>query len=121
MSQPFCYLELHTQKFQSAKQFYGKLFSWELKEQQFGPLPYISVAPGEGPIGGMVSSWYDKTNEQWVPYVLVDDVTKFAAKAKELGATIVSEKTEVPQTGFFILMRDPSGAPFALWERIANK
>jgi predicted enzyme related to lactoylglutathione lyase len=49
-------------------------------------------------------------------YVLVDDVKAATEKARDLGATICKEITEVPGMGWFSIFSDPTGATLALWQ-----
>jgi predicted enzyme related to lactoylglutathione lyase len=54
-----------------------------------------------------------------VSYVLkrrVSDVASSTKRAQELGAKVIKEKTEVPGMGWFSVVVDPQGAPFAMWE-----
>jgi predicted enzyme related to lactoylglutathione lyase len=53
---------------------------------------------------------------QWVPYVLVSDVAASTEKAKSLGATVLTNVTEIPDMGWFSMILDPTGAAFALWK-----
>ncbi len=53
---------------------------------------------------------------QWVPYVLVEDVSASTKKATSLGATILADGTEIPDVGWFSMMLDPTGAAFALFK-----
>ena len=42
---------------------------------------------------------------QWVPYVLVSDVAASTEKAKSLGATVLEGVTEIPDMGWFSMLR----------------
>ena len=53
---------------------------------------------------------------QWVPYVLVSNAAASTEKAKSLGATVLSEVTEIPGIGSFSMFLDPTGAAFALFQ-----
>jgi predicted enzyme related to lactoylglutathione lyase len=53
---------------------------------------------------------------QWVPYVLVDNVSSSAEKAKSLGATVLADRTEIPDIGWFSMLLDPTGTAFALFK-----
>jgi predicted enzyme related to lactoylglutathione lyase len=54
--------------------------------------------------------------DNWLPYLLVDDVAASTKKAQLLGAKIARDETEVPETGWFSVMVDPPGAAFGLWQ-----
>lgn len=117
MANPFVHVELHTNDLAKAKTFYSKLFGWKLEDM---PMPsgdtYTMIAVGEGTGGGMMKSPTPGTPPHWLAYVGVDDVASATRKAKELGAKIVQDKTEVGQFGWMTILTDPTGATFALWQ-----
>lgn len=53
----------------------------------------------------------------WLSYVEVDDVKASTAKAKELGAQIIVDVTEVMGKGWFSILVDPTGAALGLWQQ----
>jgi predicted enzyme related to lactoylglutathione lyase len=53
---------------------------------------------------------------RWQAYVGVDDVAASTRKAKELGAKVMMDKTEVGDFGFMSVIIDPTGAAIALWQ-----
>ena len=52
----------------------------------------------------------------WNTYVTVDSADDAAAKAAELGATIVSQLFDVLEAGRMAVIQDPTGAFFCVWE-----
>lgn len=48
-------------------------------------------------------------------YVAVDNVDESAAKAVELGGTLVSEPMDIPNTGRMAMIKDPTGAMLSLF------
>jgi predicted enzyme related to lactoylglutathione lyase len=114
MANPFVHIELHTQDPDKAKKFYSELFDWTLEE--YPDMNYTIINVGEGTGGGMMKSPVPDATPQWVPYVLVDDVTASTEKAKSLGATVLEGVTEIPDMGWFSMLVDPTGAAFALWK-----
>jgi predicted enzyme related to lactoylglutathione lyase len=52
----------------------------------------------------------------WLAYVSVADVRASTEKARELGATILRDVTEIPGMGAFSILKDPAGAMLALWQ-----
>jgi predicted enzyme related to lactoylglutathione lyase len=49
----------------------------------------------------------------WGTYITVDDVDATAAKAKELGGTVLVEPQDIPEVGRFCVIKDPQGAVFS--------
>jgi len=52
----------------------------------------------------------------WLAYISVADVAATTKRAKELGAKVLRDRTEVPGFGWFSVIADPTGAVVALWE-----
>jgi uncharacterized protein len=117
MANPFVHVELHTGDVAKAKQFYSKLFGWKLEDM---PMPgggtYTMIQVGEGTGGGMMSAQPPGSPPRWQAYVGVDDVAASTRKAKELGAKIMMDKTEVGDFGLMSVIVDPTGAAIALWQ-----
>ncbi len=112
MSNPFAHVELQTQDLGKARKFYTALFDWKLEDT---PMDYTLVQVGEGTGGGMMKNPVPGAPSSWLPYVLVADVAASTKRAKELGATIVKGKTDVPGMGTFSIIADPTGAALGLW------
>ena len=52
----------------------------------------------------------------WMPYFQVADCDASAAKAKELGASVMVPPQDIPKTGRFAILKDPQGAMFAVFK-----
>ena len=125
MSEPtpgkFCWNELITPDPEAAKKFYGELFGWEADDMPMGEMTYTMFKPPgasspEDMVGGMVQSPMPDMPPHWLSYVAVDDVAATLGKAAALGATVVTEVTELPM-GTLAVFTDPQGAAFAIWKK----
>lgn len=117
MANPFVHVELTTGDLDKAKSFYQSLFDWQLQEMEIGPgQTYTLIQVGEGTGGGMMAKPMPDTPTAWLPYVLVDDISAATERARSLGATIAHDVMEVPDTGSFSIIIDPTGATFGLWQ-----
>lgn len=78
---------------------------------------YTLFKVGERPVGGLCTPNEDVLDlpEMWLSYVNVENVDASVAKAKELGATIVKDRVDLPM-GSFAVIKDPQGATFAFWK-----
>jgi predicted enzyme related to lactoylglutathione lyase len=56
----------------------------------------------------------------WLLYVSVEDAGAVAARAKELGGTVLAGPGDVPESGRFVVIRDPQGAVFGAWQPRAH-
>ena len=117
MAHPFVHVELNTGDVAKAKEFYQKLFEWKLQDV---PMPgndtYTMIDVGGGTGGGMLKSKQPGTPPFWLAYVGVDDIKASTKRAKELGAKIMVDVTEVGEHGFMSVFTDPTGAHLALWQ-----
>jgi predicted enzyme related to lactoylglutathione lyase len=117
MANPFVHVELTTPDPDKAKSFYQALLGWKLNDVEMGPVGiYTLIDPGEGTGGGIMRSPAPDVPTAWLPYVLVDDIRAATDKATGLGATLCHEVTEVPGTGWFSIIQDPTGATIGLWQ-----
>jgi uncharacterized protein len=114
MPNPFCHIELSTTNLAAAKNFYSKLFDWQLEEVPGAG--YTFIKPGTGPGGGMMSQPVPGAPSAWLAYVGVDDIHAATAKAKSLGAKVMKDVTEVMGHGQMSVLIDPTGAAIALWQ-----
>jgi predicted enzyme related to lactoylglutathione lyase len=117
MANPFVHVELNTTDVNKAKNFYGKLFDWQLEDVSMGPSgTYTMIKVGEGTGGGMLKHPMPGAPSVWLAYVLVDDIAASVQKAKSLGATVVKDVTEIMGAGWLSIITDPTGATLGLWK-----
>lgn len=114
MANPFVHVELQTHDPAKAKGFYKALFNWEL--QDMPGMDYTMINVGQGTGGGMMKNPVSGAPSRWLSYVEVADVAASTAKAKSLGAAVVTDRTEVPNFGWFSVIKDPTGAVLGLWQ-----
>ena len=108
MANAFVHVELHTNDLARAKDFYSRLFSWKLQDIPMpggGSYTMIDVAGGTG--GGMMVNQAPGTPPHWLAYVGVDDIHAATRKAKDLGAKVVVDVTEVAEYGSMSVITDP--------------
>lgn len=119
MANPFVHIELHTKDMDKSRKFYAGMFDWKMEE--IPGMDYTIIKVGEGTGGGMMKNPMPGGPDNWLPYILVDDVTASTKKAKSLGAAVARDITEVPDMGWFSVIIDPTGAAFGLWQPKAMK
>ncbi len=116
MPNPFVHVELQTRDLPKAKDFYARLFDWKLQDLPMPGGSYTMIEVGDGTGGGMVTSPDPHAPPSWMAYVGVDDVRAMTEKARQLGATICVDVTEVGDFGWMSVFTDPTGATLALWQ-----
>lgn len=120
MANPFSYCELHTPDPASARAFYGKLLDWEMKDMQIPGGTYTEIQTGEGLPAGLMSDG-PMSLPYWLTYVRVSDLDASVRRAQGLGGRVVTPRTEIPETGWFALLADPTGAYFGLFQAMKEK
>ncbi len=114
----FSWHELLTSNYQTAFDFYSKLFGWEkMLAMEMGPQGIYQIFGTAGhQLGGMFTppaGAMPPGGPQWLPYIFVRDVRKTAEVTKELGALIAHEPKEVPGGDMVFTGVDRQGAMFA--------
>ena len=116
MANPFVHVELNTPDAAKAKAFYGQLFDWKLNDMPMGnDVVYTTIDPSGGTGGGLMQQLQPGPSI-WLAYVNVDDVKAATEKARQLGAQVKRDVTEVPGMGWFSIIADPTGATLGLWQ-----
>lgn len=116
MPNPFVHVELNTSDLDKAKTFYTKLFAWKLEDMPMPQGTYTMIGVGEGTGGGMMTHPMPGAQSMWLPYVLVDDIEASTQKARTLGANVIRDVMEVPETGWLSIIQDPTGAVLGMWK-----
>lgn len=112
--------DLFTTDMAAAKGFYGALLGWEAMDvptdQEGRPYTmfFLDGRPAAG--GGEIGPEQQGMPPAWTMYVSVDDAAATAARAAELGGTIVMPAMDVMDQGRMAMIADPTGAVFGLWE-----
>ena len=115
----FCWVELDTSDFEAAKKFYGALLGWSVAEMPMASGAGYGMASVDGKtVAGMMALTPDMKKmgvpPNWLSYVAVDDIDAATTQAEALGGEVA-----VPPTTFgpgkFAVLKDPTGATFALW------
>ncbi len=114
MTSPLVWFHHNGMKVKEARGFFESLLDWKASE---GPGGLTMLAATEGPfaaIGSKAARYGDR--DEWIPFVMVDDVDAITKRAMTLGAVLLQKKTRGP-AGEFTVVRDPGGAALALWKK----
>jgi predicted enzyme related to lactoylglutathione lyase len=113
--------DLETRDPVKAADFFGKLLGWDIQSLQGGQTPYwqITVAgQGEGGIMGMPEMIPAEAPAFWLDYFGTDDINATVTRARGLGAMVTVEPTPAGDMALFAVLNDPTGATFAVMQRI---
>lgn len=112
----FSWHELLTSNWQTAFDFYSKLFGWEkMESMDMGPQGMYQIfGAGGHQLGGIFNpGGLPPGGPLWIPYFMVADARRTAESAKEHGATVAHGPSEVPGGDWVFTGIDPQGAMFA--------
>lgn len=117
--------ELSTSDDKAALAFYSALFGWTDDPQEMGPNMVYHMQKLNGLEAAAIYQQGEEEKGQGVPphwntYFTVDDVDQSAAKAGQLGATVIFGPMDVFEAGRMAMLQDRQGAMFALWEPKAH-
>lgn len=108
-----CWSELSTTDVEGCKNFYAEMFGWTYS----GGKDYQEIHLNGGKqFGGIMQKAPELENvpSHWMSYVAVDDIDASIAKAAELGGKVIVPAMEIPGTGRFGVIADPTGAVIAM-------
>jgi hypothetical protein len=117
----FAWIELATTDQSGAKTFYPALFGWTPMDYPMGPDDYYTMFMLEGKDAGAACTLGAPEKALHIPphwklYIAVESAEATAARATELGATVLAGPFDVMTHGRMAVIRDPAGAVFCLWE-----
>ncbi len=112
MPSPFVWFDNIGSARADTTKFLKNAFGWA--DQDIGPMTFLTAGGQEKPFAAPTDTMKDVTG--WVPYLEVDDLASATAEACKHGAEIIAENLRGP-AGDATFIRDPGGAPLALWKR----
>ena len=121
----FCWTEIASTDAAKCKEFYTNVFGWQFQDSKAtdGEFAYHEFSTGGGyPAGGLYEISPEICGEGQLPpphlltYIAVDDVDENARLAEQLGGTIIKPPMDIPNTGRFAIIQDPTGAMFATFK-----
>jgi len=107
------HIEIPSADLDKSGKFYQVLFGWKIT-----PMPEANYAmwdPSVQPGGGFNPLGDDVRVGEVLIYVDSDDIEADLKKAKSLGATVLQEKKEIPQMGWYGVFKDPTGNMIGLY------
>jgi len=107
----FGWVELMTTDMNSAKDFYSRLFGWEMIDSSMEGMDYTTLKINGDETGGIAAMLPEMEGmpPMWGIYVTVDDVDAIAKQVEELGGKIIRPPFDIPTVGRFCVLSDPQG------------
>ena len=117
MTGPVTHFEIYADEPAKLAEFYSGLFGWRLEKA--AGIDYWRIqtkASNSGSFNGGLTYRPSRGLCGWLHYVNVDSMDAALAQAARTGASVVRPKTAVPRTGWYAVLEDPQGNPFAIWQ-----
>jgi uncharacterized protein len=112
------WIDLATSDAAGARDFYSKLFGWNLEvseDPQYGG--YATAKIGDKSTGGIGPKQEGDTSPTaWSLYIGTDDVEALARNVQAAGGTVIAPPFEVGDQGRMAVFSDPSGAFVSAWQ-----
>ncbi|MBV8809331.1 MAG: VOC family protein [Acidobacteriaceae bacterium] len=117
----FCWFELGTTDQNAAKQFYTSLFGWTANDYPMGPSDFYTMFQLTGADAAAAYTLREDQRQHGVPphwmiYIAVENADQTAARAGQLGATVLAAPFDVAEHGRMAVLQDPTGAAFSIWQ-----
>ena len=109
--------------------FYTGLFDWTIERapgMDYRLIKTVDTDPKGMPTqagginGGLMKRPTGYEGKAYVNYVNVESLDASVDRAQKLGAKLMKGRAPVPGMGWFAMLIDPQGNPFALWQSDAN-
>jgi predicted enzyme related to lactoylglutathione lyase len=112
----FSWTDLATTDTEGAKRFYTGLFGWDIDDR---PIPgdgvYTMLLRDDKEVAALFEG-QEGMPTAWSSYVTVESADAAAAKAMDLGGTLMAESFDVMEAGRMAVIQDPTGAVVSVWE-----
>lgn len=115
-----CWYELSTMpgKLAEAGEFYAKVLGWTFADAGMEGFTYHLASIGGEMVAGAMDMPPDVAGmpPMWMIYFAVDDADRAVEDMVAAGATVHRPVAQIPGTGRFAILADPSGAGFGILE-----
>lgn len=112
------WIDLATTDAGAARDFYSKLFGWDLEvseDPQYGGYATAKVG-GQSAAGIGPKQEGDQSPPAWSLYIGTENVDELAKKIQDAGGTVVAPPFDVGDQGRMMVFTDPSGAFISAWQ-----
>ena len=116
---PISWWELACPDAKATKEFFTKVFDWQITGGEFGDYSEVLAGKAEnGFFGGGIYTHDKNSPAPLVLYITVEDVDAMAAKVKEHGGKITAEPFDIKGLGRLCFFTEPGGQVFGMIKRV---
>ena len=116
----FSWVDFMTTDLDAATSFYGELLGWEYRAEDTPNGPYVMALRDGKPVAGLGNQSDDEKQmgipPHWNSWVSVASADDSAAKAAELGGTVLAGPMDAMDYGRMAVIAAPGGEVFGVWE-----
>jgi uncharacterized protein len=114
---PFVWYDLMTTDVKAAETFYSSVVGWTTADSGVPGMDYTMLKAGGVDVAGVMGMPPNAAGmpPMWNGYVYSSDVDADCARATKLGGSILQPGMDIPGTGRFAVIADPSGAALSLF------
>jgi len=110
----FCHIEWTVTNLERARKFYGGLFDWTFEAWGENYLMFNTPAKDLG--GGFELKSAVQAGASPVVYIDVEDIEPYLEKAVALGGSVMTPKGDIPNIGWYAIIKDPDGNAVGLFQ-----
>jgi uncharacterized protein len=125
MQNPISHFEIYADDPGALARFYTSVFDWKVEDMpdngNYKLVQTVDVDEQHRPkqpggINGGIMKRPDPEAPNIINYVSVESLEQSLERARQLGAKVMKERSAAPGMGWFAILSDPEGNPFALWQ-----
>ena len=116
------HFEIPASDFSKAKDFYGKVFGWGMKEwgdeYMMANTTEVDKNQRTSELGGINGGFYKRKSKNQQPSFVVetDSIEKTLEDVEKAGGKVARPKSAVGDMGFMAEFTDPDGNEISLWQ-----
>lgn len=121
------HFEIPTTDFNMAKDFYGKIFGWNMQawgnEYMMATTTEVDKDQKPTEVGGINGGFYIRKKPDQQPSIVVEteSIDETLKAIKQAGGKVTRPKEPIGDFGFMAEFRDPDGNEISLWEDVKSK
>jgi predicted enzyme related to lactoylglutathione lyase len=113
------WVELATDDPAASREFYSKLFGWNVEvseDPQYGGYAMARLGGAEGDVAGITAKMMPEAPTAWSLYLETDDAAALGEAVQTAGGTVIAPAFDVGDQGRMAVFSDPTGAVISAWQ-----
>lgn len=113
------WVELATDDPAAARDFYTKLFGWDIsvsEDPQYGGYAMARLDGGDGDVAGITAKMMPQAPTAWSLYIETDDAAALGDRVQAAGGSVIAPAFDVGDMGRMAVFADPTGAVISAWQ-----